>query len=132
MIAFDTNVLVRLLVRDDPDQFGAAAARLDEARDADEACYLSDIVLCETVWVLTSRYGAARSDIQEALTRIVEDPRYVLDDPEGLVEALAAFRSGAAELSDFLISIRAKRRGARTTYTFDRKLRNDAGCTVIG
>lgn len=124
MIAFDTNVLVRLLVKDDPDQFATALALLEGATEAEEPCYLSDAVLCETVWVLASQYDASRSDILAAMTEIVADGRYAFDSAKAVRQALRAFEHGRADFSDYLIGVRAQRKGARTTYTFDKKLKN--------
>jgi predicted nucleic-acid-binding protein len=132
VIAVDTNVLVRLLVRDDPQQFAIATSVLEQAAENDERCYLPDAVLCETAWVLATSYGATRSDILAALTRIAAEPRYVLDDPEGLAEALRAYERGGGDFSDYLIAERATRKGARCTHTFDRKLRNRTGFTWLG
>lgn len=55
MTALDTNVLVRLIARDDPDQ-------LEQARTLVQAgaCFVPDTVLVETAWVLRSSYGATR------------------------------------------------------------------------
>ena len=128
MIAFDTNVLVRLLVQDHAEQFASASELLLEL---DEPYYLSDVVLCETAWVLASRYGATRADIENAMSQIVEDPRFLLDDPDGISETLASFRKGKADFSDYLIAARARRKGTRTTYTFDRELSHNDGCTLI-
>ena len=131
MIALDTNVLVRLLVQDNPHQFMAATALLEAASEAGEPCYLSDVVLAETIWVLRSRYGAGRSDLQTVLTQILADSRYLLDDPDTVTEALAAFAEGKAGFSDYLISARARRKGARATFTFDRKLKGHPGSTCL-
>lgn len=131
MIAFDTNVLVRLLVEDDPEQFAAATAVLERAAEAGERCYLADAVLCETEWVLTSLYRAGRDDILATLAALVADSRYTFDDAEALGEAIRAYETGGAEFSDHLIGARARRRGARTTYTFDRKLKNREGFTCL-
>lgn len=131
MIALDTNVLVRLLVQDEPDQFAEALAVLERAAEAEERCFLSDAVLCETVWVLTSRYGAGRPEILAAMSELVGDSRYVFHDSEALVEALRAFENGRAGFADYLIGAAARRRGARTTYTFDRKLATEEGLTCL-
>jgi predicted nucleic-acid-binding protein len=42
-----------------------------------------------------------------------------------------AYEGGRADFSDHLIGTRARRHGARTTYTFDRALRNRAGFTLL-
>ena len=122
MIALDTNVLVRLLVKDDPDQFAQAVAVLERAAEAEEPCFLSGAVLCETAWVLASRYGAGRAEILSAMAELAGDGRYAFDDADALAEALRAFENGRADFSDYLIGASARRRGARTTYSFDRKL----------
>lgn len=131
MIALDTNVLVRLLVEDDADQFTKATAVLERAADAEEPCFISDAVLCETAWVLASRYGAGRAEILAAMSELVADGRYAFDAPQALTEALRAFEDGRADFSDYLIGTSARRRGARTTYTFDRKLEKDEGFTLL-
>jgi predicted nucleic-acid-binding protein len=131
MIAFDTNVLVRLLVEDDRRQFDAALALLERVAEARETCYLSDAVLCETVWVLTSVYRARRADVVGALTALTADPRYGFDDVEAVREAIEGYESGRADFADHLIGCRARRRGARTTYTFDRGLEGTEGFTLL-
>ena len=132
MIAFDTNLLVRLLVQDDPRQFATAVALLDEAAELGEPCYLADAVLCEVEWVLTSVYRARRADILAALSELAADARYAFEDGEALRESIGAYEAGSAEFSDYLIGARSRRRGARTTYTFDRKLRDEEGFTYVG
>ena len=52
MIALDTNVIVRFLVRDDPAQARRAKALIDRLTEREERAYVSDIVLCELIWVL--------------------------------------------------------------------------------
>jgi predicted nucleic-acid-binding protein len=131
VIALDTNVLVRLLVQDDPDQFAKALAVLERATETEEPCFVSDAVFCETAWVLASRYGAGRTEILAAMSELAADGRYAFDHPEALTEALQAFEDGRADFSHYLIGASARRRGARTMYTFDRKLVNHEGFTFL-
>jgi len=131
VIAFDANVLVRLLVEDDAAQFAAAAAVLARTAEAGERCHLTDVVLCETAWVLGSVYGARRADVLAALSAIVGDERYGFDDAEALRRALAAFEAGRADFADYLIGARSERQGTRTTYTFDGRLRDREGFTLL-
>ena len=55
-IAIDTNVLVRLLVRDDEAQYAAAQRLVDQAAAAVEPVLIVLGDLRETEWVLRSRY----------------------------------------------------------------------------
>jgi hypothetical protein len=59
VIALDTNVLVRYLVEDDAKQTALAAALIERAIADDESLYVSDVVVCETVWVLSVAYKFA-------------------------------------------------------------------------
>ena len=56
MIAFDTNVLLRLLLNDDARQARIAQGLLDHAVARSDKVLLPDIVLCELEWVLDSVY----------------------------------------------------------------------------
>lgn len=62
MVAVDTNVLVRLLVNDDPAQ-GKASHRLFST----ERIFIPDTVLLETEWVLRAAFGLAPTDVCAAL-----------------------------------------------------------------
>ena len=66
MTAVDTNVVVRLLTGDDPEQ--ATAARSLFAADF---IWITRTVILETAWVLGSAYGFEDSAIREALTRLL-------------------------------------------------------------
>ncbi len=55
MLGFDTNVLVRIVVADDPSQTEAAGAVLHEAA-LQGGAWISQVVIVETVWALSSRY----------------------------------------------------------------------------
>jgi predicted nucleic-acid-binding protein len=71
VIALDTNVLVRFLVEDDAKQSAAAAAVVERAVAADEPLFVSDLVLCETVWVLSGSYRVPRAEIIALLRELV-------------------------------------------------------------
>lgn len=131
MIAFDTNVIVRLLVQDDPDQAAAAERLLREAALAGETVFLSDPVLCEIVWVLRSRYRASRAEVAEALESLLHNELFVFEDQAPVRNALDAYRQSKADFTDFLIGFKARARGARTTYSFDGALAEHAGFSVL-
>jgi len=63
MIALDTNVLIRFLVRDDEEQFERAERLIRRAARAGEPVFISLLVLLETEWVLRSRYKLSKAEI---------------------------------------------------------------------
>jgi predicted nucleic-acid-binding protein len=132
MIAVDTNVLVRLIVDDDPEQAARVRNLLEATAEAGESCLVTDPVLCEVVWVLSSSYRARRADIVAAVQSLLARPLFVFEDRSVLLEAFEAYRRGPADLSDYLIGARAQTQGARTTWTFDGGLRDHPGFSWLG
>ena len=65
MIAFDTDVLLRLLLNDDARQARQAQALIDQAVSRSDTVLLPDIVLCEMEWVLSSVHEVPKGAIVE-------------------------------------------------------------------
>lgn len=131
MIALDTNILIRLLVRDDPEQTARAERLLQEAADAGEQCFISDPVLCEVEWVLESSYRARRGDVLAAMQELLAGALFVFEDRDTLHQVIARYQESKADFSDCLIGAKALARGARTTYTFERVLSQEQGFTRL-
>ncbi len=127
MIGLDTNVLVRFLVRDDEKQSRRATELIKGAVDRDEQLFVSDIVMCETVWVLSSAYGFTRAEIVGALGGLVRARNLVFGSTDRLARALDAYRDGKGDFADYLIREHARAAGADTVATFDRALLKDQG-----
>ena len=85
MRAVDTNVLVRLLVRDDPDQVARAEAFVEHG------AWVSLPVLVETVWVMQSVYGLNRRRIGTVVGMLVEHEYLTLQDEDVVRRAHATF-----------------------------------------
>ncbi len=131
MIAFDTNLVVRLMVEDDARQAERARRLVAEAAERDEPVFLSDIVLSELEWVLDSAYGVPRRRIFAAVGSLLTEGRFCFEDPRRVNTALDLYRQGKGDLSDYLIGLQGETAGTRTTYTFDRGLRGDSRFTVL-
>jgi predicted nucleic-acid-binding protein len=131
MIAIDTNVLVRLLVRDDVPQAAAADALVQQAHDRDEQVLVTTPVLCELAWVLQAAYDASRADITAAVRALLDDGLFEVADREAASQALVDFGTTRADFPDCLIAALARRAGARQTMTFDRQMFRVPGCTRV-
>ena len=117
MRAVDTNVLVRLIVRDDPDQVARAEAFVEPG------AWISLPVLAETVWVLKSVYGLNRQRIGTAVSMLLEHDRLALQDEDIVRRAHATFaRERAVGFSDCLVVEIARKAGHVPVGTFDRKM----------
>lgn len=127
MIAFDTNVLLRLLLNDDARQSKQAQAVMDRAISASDRVLLPDIVLCELEWVLDSVFNLPKSKIMETLRRLLDAEEFAFISRVAVAQALVNYKKGKADFSDYLMGESAAVAGATTTYTFDRALRRTSG-----
>jgi predicted nucleic-acid-binding protein len=127
MIALDTNVLVRFLVREDEKQSRKAKKLIEGAVARGEQLFIGDIVMCETVWVLASAYRFTRSEIVDALAALVRARNVVFTSNDQLARALDAYRRGKGDFADYLIREHARFAGANTVATFDRALLAEKG-----
>ena len=126
MRAVDTNVLVRLLVRDD--------ARQGEAADEFIApgAWVSHLVLAETLWVLESVYARSAAQIAVALEMLLEHESLVLQDADTVAAALAHFRrKPVLGFSDTLVLEIARKAGHTPLGTFDKGLARLAGAQKL-
>jgi predicted nucleic-acid-binding protein len=121
VIAFDTNLLVRALVADNPEQV-AVVRRLI----ADDTVFLSRTVLLETEWVLRSRYQKDRGELLRFFTALLETDDTVVESADTLAHALDWYAQGA----DFADALHLAVCGPAVMHTFDRgfcKGARDAG-----
>ena len=119
-IAIDTNVLVRLLVRDDEAQYAAARRLVDQAAAAEEPVLIVLGVLLETEWVLRSRYKLDKASIAGALTALLESADVEFEHPPTVEEALYVWAQHPdADFADCLLTARAAHLGRSRFLTFD-------------
>src|SRR6266508_5156425 len=117
MRAVDTNVLVRLVTRDDAKQVAAAEAFV--ARGA----WVPHLVLAETAWVLTSVYDREPAEIATAVEMLLNHEHVTIQDSETVTAALARFRRRPAlGFADCLGVEVARKAGHLPLGTFDRDL----------
>jgi predicted nucleic-acid-binding protein len=115
--AIDTNVLVRLVARDD-----AAHAAKAEAFVAGGA-WVSTVVLAETTWTLASVYGVKAPAIAVVVAGLLENANLALQDADAVTTALERFkRRPALGFSDCLVLEVARNAGHLPLGTFDRPL----------
>lgn len=131
MIALDTNVLVRLLTRDDAKQAESARTLLEQYAEVDDALYVSDIVLAELVWTLDRTYGLSRAQIARTVDALVNNATLQFESRAVLRTALQSFVGSKAGFVDCLILAKAKSAGCVALVTFDKALYGLAGVRAV-
>lgn len=119
MIAIDTNVLVRLLVDDEPEQ-SRRARRLFER----DSIWIGSTVLLETAWVLEAVYERTQDEITASLRAVLGLPNVITETPTAIASALDAVDTGL-DFADALHVFCASPE-VEAFVTFDRRLHRRA------
>ena len=117
MRAVDTNVLVRLMTRDEPKQAAAADAFVAPG------AWVSHLAVAEATWVLASVYGRDAAAIATAVEMLLSHEHLTVQDSEAVDAAVAQFRRRPkVGFSDCLLVEIARKAGHTPLGTFDRDL----------
>ena len=126
MRAVDTNLLVRLITRDDPRQADAAEAFVSKG------AWVSHLVLAEAVWVLDSVFRLKRQQIAVAVGMLIEHEHLTIQDADVVEAALSAFRGKPSlGFTDCLVLAIARKAGHVPLGTFDRRLSMLEGTELV-
>ena len=117
MRAVDTNLLVRLSVRDDATQVTAAEAFVENG------AWVSHLVLVETLWVLDAVYARSAAQIAKAIELLLNHNSLTLQDADVVASALENFRAcPSLGFSDCMVLEIARKAGHLPLGTFDKGL----------
>ena len=131
MIAIDTNVLVRYLAQDDPEQ-GALASDLFAGLTRQSPGFVSREVLVELVWVLERSYGFNRMQVVEVLAGLVSASELEIETSKDVGRILQIYATKGFGFSDLMIYAAAQRQGADRLMTFDQKAARMDGVELLG
>ena len=130
MIALDTNVLVRYLVRDDLQQAEAARSLLESITVERPGSVCREVVV-ELVWVLERAYGFSRDRIATILEELVATEDLLIEQADDVARAAFRYRTAGAGFSDLMILAAAERSGAHPLVTFDQKAARLEGARLL-
>lgn len=121
MIGIDTNILVRIIANDDPNQSSAAKRLFAEAASGGNLLFINDAVLCETFWVLRSAYRISSPIVAAAFQRLVDTKGTVFQNEARVRAVINQCQEREGDFADLLIGAINRETGCSATYTFDRK-----------
>ncbi len=117
MRAVDTNVLVRLVTRDDRKKVAAAESFVSKG------AWVSTLVLTEATWVLTAVYDLSHAEIATAIDMLLHHRDLIIQESDAVAAALEQYRKRPASgFSVCLILETARKVGHLPLGTFDRNL----------
>ncbi len=117
MRAVDTNLLVRLMTRDDARQVAAAEAFIQKG------AWVSHLALVEATWVLSAVYSRDAAAISIAVEMLLGHETLSIQDSDVVVAALSHFQKHpSVGFSDCMLLEIARKAGHLPLGTFDRGL----------
>ena len=129
MLAIDSSVLIRYIVRDDPAQTALADAFVEEELTGDDPGLITIGALLETVWVLRAIYGYSRDQVARIAAMLLQVRQFVIADRIAVERAIELNGPG---LADAIIHELGRAAGCAGTVTFDKAFARTEGVRLLG
>ena len=131
MIGLDTNVLVRYINQDEPEQSARATRLIETHCSTEHPGHVTLVVLCELVWVLCGAYRYHKEQALQVLEAIFHSAEFVVEREDVARRALVSWRSGSADFADYVIVSVNHADGCARTVTLDRRLSEDQRARLL-
>jgi predicted nucleic-acid-binding protein len=119
MIGIDTNILLRLIVKDAANQLAQARAFL-AARSTESPAYVSLVTLIETISALQNIYDFSKKQTVECLALLMNSREICLQDEVAIDVATKSYSNSKIDFADALIAAVNSEHGCTQTITFDK------------
>lgn len=131
MIAIDTNVLLRLLVRDHEEQVRIVERFVTAHCSKEDPGFVSQVVIAETAWVLKDVYGYERTQIAASIRGVMNVSELQLESADEINAAVADYEQSSAGFTDCMLARTNLAAGCTHTVTFDRKAAKLTGFELL-
>jgi predicted nucleic acid-binding protein len=117
----DTNLFLRYLTNDVPEQADAVEELLHKAANGEVTLLTNSLVIAEIVWTLESFYQLERADIREKVVAILNTPGLKVVDADLVLQAITGYVEKNVDFIDAYNVAWMLSHGITSAYTFDRK-----------
>ena len=117
----DTNILLRLLIKDDDIKKRACERLLEKAKRKEIHLYILPIVIMEIVWVLEKYYKLDRKTIRELTEAVMNTPELHIEMEDVFRKALRLYEEKNVKLADAVIGYWGLEKGISSVYTYDER-----------
>lgn len=115
----DTNILLRYLSNDIPEQAEKVRQRLDQVKQKRLKLYLLPVTVVEALFQLIHWYQATRKDASFALIRFIEESGVITSEKENILNSLILYSNRKIDIEDLYVYYTAKAEKKRV-LSFDR------------
>ncbi len=131
MASLDTNILVRLIVRDDARQTAAVQKLFQRSIQNAETLFVPVTVSLELEWVLRASFGFGKADVVHALSMLLTAVELSFESEPALELALFNYEQGTADYSDYLHLALAEQAQSQPFWTFDKTASKATGAELL-
>lgn len=131
MIGIDTNIIVRYLTQDEPQQSAKATEIIERRLTEDDPGFISIVAMVETVWVLDRAYGFTTRETALAIERLLQTEVLLLEHEQEVFTAMIALSKGQGAFADAISAALGIKAGCPYTLTFDQKAQRLAGFKLL-
>ncbi len=117
----DTNVLLRLFVRDDEAKLKACVKLIREAKYSGITLYILPITILEIVWVLEKVYKYEKKEIREIIEAVLNTPELKCEMEHVFRKALISYEERNVKFADAFLGYQGLEKGIKTIFTYDEK-----------
>jgi predicted nucleic-acid-binding protein len=121
VIGLDTNVILRYLLQDDPEQTRQANRIIEGQLSESNPGFINLAAVLEIVWVLRSLLKRTPAQIATLLENLLTSDSLEIQNEQQVFEAVFALKRGTGEFEDALIGALNSWSGCSHTLTFDRR-----------
>lgn len=122
----DTNIILRYLLADHPEQSPKAKEFLEKVERGEEKVITTALVIAEAVYVLEST-GAGRKKISQALSKIISLPGLQIVGKQNFAKAFSLYQKKNIDFADAYHAVFARQKGLREIVSFDKDFDKVAG-----
>ena len=116
----DTNVLLRFITAAPVEQAAQARTLFAAAESGEVVLILDEIIVAETIWVLSSFYKFSKKEIKEVLLPILANRGIKVRNERDILLALTFFADMNVDFADALVSVHMDGNGVPDIVTFDK------------
>ncbi len=120
LVGLDTNVLLRILIKDDASQL----QKITDFFDKETSCtklIVNSVIICEAIWVLESGYKYSKSQISSIIATVLHMEQFYILDRYSVEQSLSLYLESDLDFSDAIIAFINLERNADFNITFDKK-----------
>ncbi len=117
----DTNLFLRFLTQDPPDQAAASEQLLRQAAAGDLVLVTTPLVFAELAWTLRSFYKHPREEIARMLLALLNTPGIEIESSDRLIQAVVWFEEKNVDFIDAYHAAWLLEQPFKQVYTFDQK-----------